>query len=359
MTKSFLRYEFKGGKVVKKKIISVLLILTMMLSLSTPSFAATEAFTDTESYAYPIQPGTVQWAAFDTKAEKLNLLQIPEDKLSSMTTQALLVTVLNYPYILDYHAFNTKRAAFDTFYEDFNGFRALMERDNLTEVLLSQYCNTEVIIKAQNSLNRNTSEVIKFFSTSTMEFLIICDQIKNGDYSPEQVQELNAIASEKLFERERSGLYSEVSNVYKQYIYEQNMSVQLNTSNVMPRYGEIGTISSVKTPKGSIVDTLYNRSPEMSTTEKGDFNLIYDSVYPNASRLEPPTVKYNCHSYAWYSQTISNLQWMDDPSKYMSDGSYYLYTTSPRTGMRAFWPTGNHSGIISKITSEGEVIFFM
>ncbi len=29
-----------------------------------------------------------------------------------------------------------------------------------------------------------------------------------------------------------------------------------------------------------------------------------------------PTVKYNCHSYAWFSQEINNLYWIDDPQKF-------------------------------------------
>lgn len=37
-----------------------------------------------------------------------------------------------------------------------------------------------------------------------------------------------------------------------------------------------------------------------------------------ATRRATPTVKYNCHSYAWYSQSTANKHWMNSPSKYMS-----------------------------------------
>lgn len=32
------------------------------------------------------------------------------------------------------------------------------------------------------------------------------------------------------------------------------------------------------------------------------------------------TVKYNCHSYAWYSQAINNQYWINDPYRYRSTG---------------------------------------
>ena len=48
----------------------------------------------------------------------------------------------------------------------------------------------------------------------------------------------------------------------------------------------------------------------------------------NVSQLRSYTYKYNCHSYAWYSQGTSNSYWMENPYAYMTDGSYSLGTAS-------------------------------
>ena len=52
---------------------------------------------------------------------------------------------------------------------------------------------------------------------------------------------------------------------------------------------------------------------------------------PRATRISDASPKYNCHSYAWYSQSTSNPYWMENPYKYIEDGSY-IRTGSVRVG---------------------------
>ena len=46
--------------------------------------------------------------------------------------------------------------------------------------------------------------------------------------------------------------------------------------------------------------------------------------YPNATKLREATTNYNCHSYAWHLQTLPNVFWINDPSPYMTDGSWIV-----------------------------------
>ena len=82
-----------------------------MFSLAVPVAAAgiaeASAYTDDEAYIYPIQPGSSEWAAFQSTQEKLNFCQIRGRKFATMPADALLETVLNYPLIHDFLAFNT------------------------------------------------------------------------------------------------------------------------------------------------------------------------------------------------------------------------------------------------------------
>lgn len=121
------------------------------------------------------------------------------------------------------------------------------------------------------------------------------------------------------------------------------------------------TTSSVTTPNGTSVSTL-KYSGEL-TNEDFDMAVEYqEEYYPDLTVLRDPTIKYNCHSYAWYSTSTSNTHWMPYPSAYINDGSYSYVTytsninTIPSTvsnGAKAVWlqkdEDGNyvpiHSGI--------------
>lgn len=241
--------------------------LTIISMFAFPTYAA-EAYNDETSYSYELQPGTEQWSSYKNKSDILARLQIPEEKLNNMTTEALLETVLDYPYLLDYKFFNTSENAYDTFYNDFNGFRELVSRDDLTNVLLEKYESADVVNVAQNS-NRSGSTAIEmtvepeqFFYTSTIEFLITCDQIANGDYTTTENAILLELVNDKTTDRMETGLYSEASNVYEIFA---SSKVEKNS---MTRAGENYSISYVYTPNGSSVQTFYNRTPELTTSEK-------------------------------------------------------------------------------------------
>ncbi len=121
------------------------------------------------------------------------------------------------------------------------------------------------------------------------------------------------------------------------------------------------TTSSVTTPNGTSVPTR-KYSGEL-TDEDYDMAVEYqEEYYPNLTVLRDPTIKYNCHSYAWYSTASSNTHWMPYPSAYINDGSYSYVTytsninTIPSTvsnGAKVVWlqadADGNyipiHSGI--------------
>ncbi len=63
-------------------------------------------------------------------------------------------------------------------------------------------------------------------------------------------------------------------------------------------------------------------STVMTSTEINYYNNKAKN-YPNAEKLSEPTYRYNCHSYAWYSQdTETNDLWIDYPSQFYEDGSY-------------------------------------
>ena len=95
-------------------------------------------------YQYPVQPGTEEWAAFESRVEMAEACQIPQDVLERLSTDALLQTVLDYPLLpemLMFYRTPEECAAEVGFWhiaDSFNGLQELMgRRDALS--CLEQY----------------------------------------------------------------------------------------------------------------------------------------------------------------------------------------------------------------------------
>ena len=110
---------------------------------------------------------------------------------------------------------------------------------------------------------------------------------------------------------------------YDGYLYIDGEYILVNFANTL-------------TPNGSEVG-VYETMNDFSSNHIASLNNSYDSAFSLATRLAPATARYNCHSYAWYSQnTNSNHYWMNNPQGYYDTGdmSYEEVTGNmvPRLG---------------------------
>lgn len=117
----------------------------------------------------------------------------------------------------------------------------------------------------------------------------------------------------------------------------ESVEYELTILTVYPIYG------TVYTPNGTSVSVF--ELEEYSQSYLDDIEEYVEDTYPNATYVSPATRKYNCHSYAWYSSSTSNTWWMNDPSAYMSDGSY-TRVYSALSASRVYYPVGDHSMLI-------------
>lgn len=339
----------KGLKKIFTIIISFVIIVTSSATISAMEVnkkSELDSYVINKPYEFPITPDDPEWTDFDKKEDMLKVCQIPEDILKNMTTEALLQTVLNYPFIADYYAFDCYEDAAKTFSEDFNGFRELYSRKDLTERLLNKYKTTS-ISSSEISVKTATKDISKscesdFFNLQNLEFLIAYDQVENDHYTKAEAEKLDDLLKKKMSERDENKDLTENSEVYLNFMAQ----VQTKVFAVNKKT----TYATVKTPKGSSVK-VNKISPDLSQKEKNAINNYYDKRYPNATRKASATTNFNCHSYAWYSQnTRTNKYWMNDPSKYWSDGSYKKFTDlRPRVGFKVYYYNGNHSAIVKAI----------
>ena len=80
---------------------------------------------------------------------------------------------------------------------------------------------------------------------------------------------------------------------------------------------------TVNTCLGNPVDaTIYDETLEAWQLQDFAENA---APYQSAQMIRNPTANYNCHSYAWYSQSLSNIHWIDEPGAFLEDRTYIKF----------------------------------
>lgn len=279
-----------------KKMFVVTLFVMIGLSIGTPVFAENNEhdYSIDEAYTYPIIPETSEWNALETINDKLEACQIPEAILSELTTPALIESVANYPLSVNLYAYNNLEEGYNKVKEQFNGLAELERR------MIKEPGKTQVAIDDFMQSNVKT--------------------VSDGD-----------------------GFQSFYMNRIKDCL--------VRTSYGTPR----AIITSLKTPMGSAVKAYYDftwadlRITEEAKAANQEFLIRYSST----TLLRDQTPKYNCHSYAWYSTSVNNKYWIDDPSQYVLDGSYSELTRYYPGAILLYGTPGNdpvHSAIITTVS---------
>ena len=90
-------------------------------------------------YQYTIFPGTQEWKDLDIKTNRYELLQLPQDTLTSISTKRLLETCLYYPMMIDVYGFDNQTQGFSVVRARFNGFDEFFSRADAAENLILYY----------------------------------------------------------------------------------------------------------------------------------------------------------------------------------------------------------------------------
>jgi len=102
-------------------------------------------------YRYPILPGMSSWPYGNHQA-MTNACQIPEQLLTNMTTDELLVTVLYYPLFGDIYAYDSLEMGYEVLKKQFNGLRELCNREDRYESMTHFYSQNEYKDDKEDSL---------------------------------------------------------------------------------------------------------------------------------------------------------------------------------------------------------------
>ena len=262
-----------------KKAAVIVSSLLLMLILLTPVFAFSyeTSYTIDVPYDFPVRPGDPEWFDFDNNDDMVAACQIPEEVLYDMTTEALLLTLLDYPLGSDIFMHYSLREGIFEVSKYFNGLQELLSREDLPDAI------EKVLVSVEET-------------PSTID-----------------------ACSDEYFETLQDIQIMQALNIYS-----------TDADMVSPMY----ITDTVDTPNGSKVEVALNLTWEDVGAASPSYREWYindqESKYPKARYLasNPASPAYNCHSYAWYSTSSSNNANMGNPSLYITDGSYVRDTTA-------------------------------
>jgi hypothetical protein len=275
---------------------------------------------------------------------------------------------------MDLFAYDNLQDGFYALTSDFNGFQELSKRKDATKEILKFY----------KSINPSASEYesdigLLSFKLMAFEILLSQDQILK-QFTESEKNEILSLCIQKYSVMKQNpdvyGLYSSVSQSLLIYRIERELktlpsmksknddseidsfilkgNIPSNKELIFESYdiaenhlssigyplelskpeSDLESISSsitssitaligyVITPKGSKVKVWYSYSEPLTIEQINSSTFRIALNYPKTKILAYASGKYNCHSYAWLSQSTSNAFWMDDPSQYWKDGSY-------------------------------------
>ena len=125
---------------MRNRIITLLFCAASVLTLwAVASSKPVSPYTIDTPYEYPILPGTQAWLDLGDVIARRSACQVPTEILERMTTDALLLTVLDYPFLHDIYAFNTMQMGYEAVRNHCNSLREFENRPDYLDVL-SRYC---------------------------------------------------------------------------------------------------------------------------------------------------------------------------------------------------------------------------
>lgn len=288
-----------------KKLKVFVLLLSAISMAFTCSFHTSAAPAST-SYKYPITVESDDW--FDhTVLEKTEMLRIDNDKLKKMSSEELVRAVGDFPYLVDIYAYDSLDTGIEMLKKNCDAFSELMLRKG-----------------GKAAMEKYGSKIIKE--------LELCPR-KDGR------SEFVAIALEDIIET-------------------------LTDANDCTTASTTAAKSGPHTPNGSLVP--YIMPVENHNT---NYHAIKDNevvVTYGVTLVRNGSCRYNCHSYAWHSTASTNPYWINNPSIYMSDGSYIpKYSGSVLTPInlcnasyndKIYYASNTHSAIFIDNPSNGALL---
>lgn len=246
---------------------------------------------DYQSY-YKVLPGSKEWDSLQGAVEKTKACELDEETISLLSTEELLEVVLEYPLLINIYLYDGYSESIKHWKDSFNGLYFLLEREDALEKIIRKY---EEFANSDYEL-----QVDDFKKIDALECMLY-DEATVAAMTDDKCSRLSA-AADKIIE-------------LKELYAANTLSGRSNEINLLVN------VRYVLTPKGSVIEG-WVRGEELTDAQKQNMDNEFARIWNKAKKLRSATTMYNCYSYAFYSRSADNDLWINNPTAYMTDGSY-------------------------------------
>ena len=330
---------------ITKRIGSVVIAIVLFLVTWTSVFAIHDnkkmGKRDCASKYFSVNLKTKEWRKYTSHEQMLKACDISSSMTKEMTTDELFNVIMEYPLLCDIFIYDSVENGIQNVRKQFRPLDELFQRKDLPQVLLNKYKQQRI----RDDIGENQQPFKKISQTIILETLLgkktVYNSLSNEEKKSLEIEVINKQA-EKLSTKMYHGTPSAkgLLSIFQKY----NSSNTLDMCKASHKY--------VKTPKGSRVrvESFPYAGNKWSKRVTAQLKL----AYPKATVLANADNRYNCHSYAWYKRSSSNRYWMNNPKKYVSDGSYrYVNKKVNKKNKIVVYGKWIHSGVVD--TSGGMV----
>lgn len=228
-----------------------------------------------EMFAFEKYADREYWKTLTSNVDMLEALMIPQERLSSMSTQNLARTCTVYPFNSIYMAYvSFSSTAIDgIFYimNNFNGYAQIQGRPSGPKELLAIYKEQQVKMDGKNEgWSADYTRANSFMNISAME-LVLATAVDCGRFSNDEIADMIHAMWEKTEDFVESGLYSWNGSICYCYVlgatiaYHHAPNLSQNERTLLKTFvlsggdtsrysGDIGTITELVADKLNFVN---------------------------------------------------------------------------------------------------------
>ena len=175
-----------------------------------------------DKYHFPDISKMNDWERPTIIQDRLAALQIPDAVLASISTEGLLETCLDFPYLIDIFHANDYQTGFNALVEEFNGFREILKRSDLTTALIGKYNRVGTDVKGLRMLNIIEQGMFSF-RHFVLEFMLAQDVVLNN-LNKEQEETLFLLTVEhKKIKSSYTDIFSSLNDVPVNLLYAKKI----------------------------------------------------------------------------------------------------------------------------------------
>lgn len=308
-----------------KTIKKVLTCLFLILLTVVPASANTSRSLDNIKEFYIETINDPEWKSLP-REERIEALRLDAATLDTLSTAQLFELILVHPFSIDALLFSEIQEGYAS---------VLSESEILQEIVSREDVDNAVFSVAISKKESKDSE--DYFVENSIQDVILFGLFNQNRINQKTLTEIQSINDD-----------SNAHSMFTITIESNDIDDSLQfTPMAVRKYVD----TTVTTQKGSKVAALIFTGTDFTQTEKNNLHQSTKASYPNITLITDATLKYNCHSYSFYSTSTSNNRWINYPSHYITDGSFNK-TSTVRVNNRMVYEK-NHSGIISGVGTTG------